>query len=119
MGNKIFRQVLCSERLPIKKGYYIVNSKCNSTTATESADSILFNEGEFSNIPNWVHLWWLEEVELPSEKEINLIIDNLLIERGEHFSRVRNPIYGEERTLAQNTFNKAIELIKGGNNGNN
>ena len=73
---------------------------------------MLFNHEEASYWLSYVD-YWLEEVELPSADEIEVIIDNLLIERGEHFSRVRNPLYGEERILAHNTFTKAIELIKG------
>lgn len=45
--SKYFRKVKCSERLPEKEGYYIVNSKCNSGIGIESADSLKFNFGGF------------------------------------------------------------------------
>lgn len=44
-----------------------------------------------------------------NEKALDSIIDDLMIERGEHPSRVRNPIYGEERQLAKDTFYRMLE----------
>ncbi len=40
-------------------------------------------------------------VSLPHESEIETVLDKLMIIRGEHPTRVRNPIYGEERQLAK------------------
>ena len=39
--------------------------------------------------------------ELPLPEIIESTIDTLLIKRGEHPDRVRNPLYGEERELAK------------------
>jgi hypothetical protein len=36
-----------------------------------------------------------------SEEDLDKALDKLLIERGEHPTRVRNPLYGEERDLAK------------------
>lgn len=36
-----------------------------------------------------------------TEEDLDNALDKLLIERGEHPSRVRHPIYGEERELAK------------------
>ena len=36
-------------------------------------------------------------------RELEIIIDELLIKSGVHKSRVRNPLYGEERQLAKDT----------------
>jgi hypothetical protein len=44
-------------------------------------------------------------VSLPHESQIESALDKLLIIRGEHPARVRNPLYGEERQLA-------IDLVK-------
>jgi hypothetical protein len=44
--------------------------------------------------------------------DVDVFIDELLVNRGEHISRVRNKIYGEERDLGIECFNKAMELNK-------
>lgn len=36
-----------------------------------------------------------------TEEDLDKALDKLLIERGEHPTRVRNPLYGEERNLAK------------------
>jgi len=38
---------------------------------------------------------------LPHESQIETALDKLMIIRGEHPTRVRNPIYDEERQLAK------------------
>lgn len=43
--------------------------------------------------------------------DLDELLDGLLINRGEHFSRVRNPLYGEERQLAKDLVQKALEII--------
>jgi len=45
-------------------------------------------------------------------ENLDKIIDELMIERGEHPSRVRNPIYGEERELAKNTVFRLLRRSK-------
>ena len=40
-------------------------------------------------------------VSLPHEGQIEAALDKLMIIRGEHPARVRNPLYGEERQLAK------------------
>jgi len=40
-------------------------------------------------------------VPLPHESKIENALDKLMIIRGEHPTRVRNPLYGEERQLAK------------------
>ena len=40
-------------------------------------------------------------VSLPHESQIESALDKLMIIRGEHPTRVRNPLYGEERQLAK------------------
>lgn len=42
-----------------------------------------------------------------TEEDLDKALDKLLIERGEHPTRVRNPIYGEERDLAK----KLVEVF--------
>jgi hypothetical protein len=44
--------------------------------------------------------------------DVDVFIDEMLVNRGEHISRVRNKIYGEERDLGRQCFNKAMELNK-------
>jgi len=44
--------------------------------------------------------------------DVDVFIDEMLVNRGEHISRVRNKIYGEERDLGRECFNKAMELNK-------
>jgi hypothetical protein len=44
--------------------------------------------------------------------DVDVFIDEMLVNRGEHISRVRNKIYGEERDLGRECFNKATELNK-------
>lgn len=44
-------------------------------------------------------------VSLPHESQIEAALDKLIIIRGEHPTRVRNPLYGAERQLA-------IDLVK-------
>lgn len=44
------------------------------------------------------------------QDEIEKVLDQLLIARGEHPTRVRNPIYGEERELAKALLNHFIVL---------
>lgn len=36
-----------------------------------------------------------------TEEDLDKALDELLIQRGEHPTRVRNPLYGEERELAK------------------
>lgn len=43
---------------------------------------------------------------------VEKLIDDLLIKRGEHHSRVRNPLYSEERQLAKDLLNAHKELVK-------
>lgn len=43
---------------------------------------------------------------------VECLIDELLIARGEHPSRVRNPLYGEERRLAKDLLDKYLEAVK-------
>ena len=45
------------------------------------------------------------------EDDVESIIDSLLIERGEHPTRVRNAIYGEERKLAKDTYKTATKTF--------
>lgn len=40
-------------------------------------------------------------ISLPHESQIDVALDKLLVIRGEHPTRVRNPLYGEERQLAK------------------
>lgn len=47
-----------------------------------------------------------------TEEELDTAIDKLLIERGEHPERVRNPLYGEERKLAKDLVRKVVEPAK-------
>jgi len=42
------------------------------------------------------------------ESEIDQALDTLMILRGEHKSRVRNPVYGEERQLAKDLLKHFI-----------
>jgi hypothetical protein len=49
-------------------------------------------------------------VEVPDESQIEESIDKLLIQRGEHPTRVRNPYYGEERQLAKDLLKKYVTL---------
>jgi len=58
-----------------------------------------YDVGEAANL-----LYELHET-LPHDSQIDVVLDKLLIMRGEHKSRVRNPIYGEERRLA-------VDLVK-------
>jgi hypothetical protein len=43
--------------------------------------------------------------------DLDELLDGLLINRGEHPSRVRNPLYGEERQLAKDLVQKALEIL--------
>lgn len=43
--------------------------------------------------------------------DLDELLDTLLIGRGEHQSRVRNPLYGEERQLAKDLVQKTLELL--------
>ena len=43
--------------------------------------------------------------------DLDELLDGLLINRGEHSSRVRNPLYGEERQLAKDLVQKALEIL--------
>jgi len=55
----------------------------------------------------------LEGVPLLPELEdnkIDVLLDKFLIERGEHPTRVRNPIYGEERDLAKKCYQSATKV---------
>lgn len=51
------------------------------------------------------------ELEKNNQKEVDMekLLDDLLIARGEHPSRVRHPIYGEERQLAKDFHNQALQ----------
>lgn len=40
-------------------------------------------------------------VSLPHDTQIETALDKLMIIRGEHPTKVRNPLYGEERQLAK------------------
>ena len=44
------------------------------------------------------------------EGSIDVLLDKFLIERGEHPTRVRNPIYGEERELAKKCYQAATKV---------
>lgn len=45
-------------------------------------------------------------------ENLDQVIDELMIERGEHPDRVRNPIYSEERELAKNTVFRLLRHSK-------
>lgn len=47
-------------------------------------------------------------VSLPHESKIEDALDKLMIIRGEHPTRVRNPLYGEERQLAKDLVKYVI-----------
>lgn len=47
-----------------------------------------------------------------TEEQIDMFIDLYMIHRGDHPTRTRNPIYGEERQLAKNVAKQVIELLK-------
>lgn len=61
--------------------------------------------GEASN-----QLFNLCIVSLPHESQIDEALDKLMIIRGEHPSRVRNPLYGEERQLAKDLVKYVLLL---------
>lgn len=62
---KIYRQVSVKERLPEKAGRYFTSfGECTFSTNTRKWLFML------ENSTNYVD-WWLEEVELPSEEDIN------------------------------------------------
>lgn len=97
----IFRKVMCSDRLPEKDGDYVVFSKCDTNSTYAYADTLIFKNGSFKEVPDWTTLWWLEEIELPSEEDIVKIAKEF-------------EIYGTECSWWMFGFRKATELIKGG-----
>ncbi len=60
---------MCSDRLPKVDGEYIVHSQCNTNISYANADTIIFKDGAFKEIPNWTTLWWLEEVPINTIKK--------------------------------------------------
>ena len=50
---------------------------------------------------------------MPSDEEIENKVDLLMIDRGEHPTRVRNPIYGEERKLTNDLFKWLRSKLEG------
>ena len=93
----IFRKVMCSDRLPKveNENYFTISEKGHEKirffngTRFESA----YYEGEVK--------WWLEEIELPSDEEIEKIAND-------------SGAYRVEAGWFIEGFKKAIELIKGG-----
>jgi len=51
-------------------------------------------------------------MKLSREEQIDTFIDLYMVERGDHPTRLRNPIYGEERELCKKVALAMIELIK-------
>ena len=99
--NNLYRKVLTSERMPKESGRYHTNSHIMKFIVETKQWK---DNGDYTRFPDY----WFEPVQLPSEDEIETMIDNLLIERGEHPSRVRGCLYGEERETAKKL---AIQLI--------
>lgn len=63
----IYRKVLCSERLPEKTGNYITNIGLN----TRFKDNTFNKTTGLGGIKILIISWWLEEIELPSEQDLN------------------------------------------------
>lgn len=70
----IFRKILVSERLPSKECYYFTNAGCNYYDLDKMAFST--KESFFSMDVTW----WLEEIEIPSEEEIQGLFDERIKE---------------------------------------
>jgi hypothetical protein len=104
---KLFRQVLCSERLPKEDGSYIVDVKSSRFNSLSWAKTYWFDRFGNSYEPT-ENEWWLEEVELPSEGDKQTIVKDWYNKQ----SIMSN--YPAEPSSFMAGFNKAIELIKGG-----
>ena len=103
----IFRKVMCSDRLPEKDGDYVVFSKCDTNSTYAYADTLIFKNGSFKEVPDWTTLWWLEEIELPSEENKQAIVKEWY--KDQQFKSN----YPAQPSSFMAGFNKAIELIEG------
>ena len=56
---------------------------------------------EFRSMQEQIHSLLQNQVTLPHESQIEAAIDKLMVIRGDHPSKIRNPIYSEERTLTK------------------
>ena len=110
----IFKKVMCSDRLPEKAGKYVTNIGVfdysgpiiipNGNPATdyiERENGVWGHQTQPNLMAMCFPIWWLEEIELPSEEDIVKIAKEF-------------EIYGTECSWWMFGFRKAIELIKGG-----
>lgn len=93
MSETIFRKVLCSDRLPKERKWF-------DTDKGYLLFSITQNQWLVSD--EYYPKWWLEEIELPSEEDINELANDFEI------TCAGSTYFGYRAG-----FNKAIELIKG------
>lgn len=92
MEKELYRRVMCSDRLPKERKWF-------DTDKGYLLFSITQNQWLVSD--EYYPKWWLEEIELPSEGEIEKLAEN-------------NGCRGIEAGWFIVGANKAIKLIKGG-----
>lgn len=110
----IFRKVMCSDRLPEKAGKYVTNIGVfdysgpiiipNGNLATyyiERENGVWGHQTQPNLMAMCFPIWWLEEIELPSEGEIEKIAND-------------SGAYRVEAGWFIEGFKKAIELITNG-----
>lgn len=92
--NTLYRKVLCSERLPHDSNYY----------DTDNGYNYCWNEKWFDQDGpvNFTPEWWLEEVDIPTNEEIESRV----------LSELPNPEWGAAaRLLWKSGFKKALEIL--------
>ena len=97
-----YRKVMCSDRPPEKNGSYDTSLGRQFFSSVSGWGLPYRGKWEYPK-DNTNPEWWLEEIELPSEEEINELANDY-----------EEQIGGESTYIGyMGGFNKAIELIKG------
>ena len=116
----IFKKVMCSDRLPEKAGKYVTNIGVfdysgpiiipNGNPATdyiERENGVWGHQTQPNLMAMCFPIWWLEEIELPSEENKQAIVKEWY--KDQQFKSN----YPAQPSSFMAGFNKAIKLIKG------
>lgn len=113
INSKTKKEYICEKVTIDGFDYYVSDEQ-----ATEGFYGYInFNSGDIKKVGKHFSDDWRKviatsnpNIDIPKVvDEVEEIIDVFLIERGEHKTRVRNPVYSEERELAKKCYNKSQE----------